>query len=153
MTESIEAPKGTVFVGRKVSDNNYGSYEFGLHLPVEFDASATVAEQSDAVQAAFKQAQEIVAAQSAPVLADIVKSDFTPKAKGAANQTAPASRELRGNQVLRTCKKEGTETPHWDNRATKTGKQPDFKCVGCGAGTWINSKPAPADEAPADEQF
>lgn len=137
MTESIEAPRGTVFVGRKISDQKFGSYDFGLHLPVPFDPAVPVAEQGELVTAFFALATELIGEQTKPLLALITERAFTAPAASGSAPAGNYSTDLRDGQVIKTCKVHG-DVPHWDNRESKKSERaPDFKCSVGGEGIWL----------------
>jgi hypothetical protein len=62
----------------------------------------------------------------------------------------PDSKTSTAQQTCPDC-----QGPMWDNRATKRGRQPDYKCKNksCDKAIWLNNESMPQDDAPMREEW
>lgn len=139
---TVEQPKGTVGVNRKISDGNYGSYEFQLFLPVPFDESVPVSEQGDLVRQFFALAKELIGEQTSPLLEGLVANAVAKQTGGTVSRSPrPAQTDSDTPDVVLFCETCNSDQAFYDNRPKIASgaykpKAPKVKCKNCKSGLW-----------------
>lgn len=161
VVDVLNNKSATVYVSRKVSVKQYESMEVGIHLPVELPERIETdddASYSLAVATSLQGGINLLKVQvfdslglkytdEQGVIAETVEAHFAPPKASAPPRSAPAPSQA-APQADTTAADGGVPAcpeckgAMYDNRATKKGRQPDYKCKdrACNKAIWLDKK-------------
>ena len=109
-----------------------------------------------ALAGALGEAEEAPVEPEVPARPAFVKPGQAPppRPRGAGSSAKVAELPPSALKALLEQKKEipcDCNTDWWDNRLTKKGRQPDFRCVKCGSAIWLTAYQESEDPGPQEE--